>query len=303
MLRYIDIQVNGAYGVDFNDDQLTFEQFHFGVSKLVESGVETLFPTFITGDLDKMCHKIERMALWVEKNSFLKNRVQGLHIEGPFISPKSGFRGTHPEQAIRPATPKVADQLLDAGRGLVKLMTLAPEHDAGFKTTTRLREQGVIVFGGHSDASFETLSEAIDAGLVGFTHLGNGCAMEVQRHDNILHRILALRDRLHISIIADGIHVPWWLLRSWSQTIPSDHLIVTSDSMSAAGMPPGEYLIGNQPIVVDADRRTIHRDHQYLAGSASTMQDMDRLFNKWTDGEALQRERYFRSNAAKLFQL
>lgn len=302
-MRFVDIQVNGAFGVDFNDPSLTLEQLLFASEELQKSGVEVFFPTIITADLDKMCHQIDRIAQWVEKNSFLKKIVQGIHVEGPFISSKAGFRGTHPESDIKDATPEIASKLIQSGHGLIKLMTLAPEIDSGFNTTRWLREQGVIVFAGHTDADYSTLAGAIESGLQGFTHLGNGCAMEVNRHDNILHRVLAHRQRLFISIIADGIHIPWWLLRSWSETLSSDQLIVTSDSMSAAGMPPGEYLISNQHIVVDADRRTRHRDHQYLAGSASTMQDMVSHIHEWLEPTSNKVHSYFYKNAFELFQL
>ena len=85
-----------------------------------------------------------------------------------------------------------------------------------------------------------------------------------------MQRVLALREHLYITLIADGIHLPNWLLKSWLSIIGLDRSIVISDSMSAAGMPPGEFSIGGQRILVEPSRRTRHRDHGYLAGSAST---------------------------------
>jgi N-acetylglucosamine-6-phosphate deacetylase len=73
--------------------------------------------------------------------------------------------------------------------------------------------------------------------------------------------------------------------------------------MSAAGMPPGEYEIGGQPILVDENRRTIHRDHQYLAGSASLLQDMEKLAPQWVTDWPGSRESLFYSNAKNLFRL
>jgi N-acetylglucosamine-6-phosphate deacetylase len=297
---YFDIQVNGAFGVDFNDSSLTFDQFQMSLSQLRGSGVEKLLPTIITDDVDVMCARIRKLVDFKNANTDVLQMVAGIHLEGPFLSPIDGFRGTHPREYIAKANVEDMKRLLEAGQGLVRLVTLAPEHDYGFETLRYLVSQNVRVFAGHTDASHHCLSEAIDQGLAGFTHLGNGCPLEVHRHDNIIQRVLALSDRLYISLIGDGVHLPVWLLESWLKRLPTNKVILTSDSMSAAGMPPGEYLIGGQPILVDADRRTRHRDHKYLAGSASTLQDIDRVVSRMHCSHS-DKTLWFRDNATSLF--
>jgi N-acetylglucosamine-6-phosphate deacetylase len=276
-MSYVDLQVNGAYGVDFNDDELTFEAFVMSCQRLRNTGVVTMLPTIITDSLEAMCSRIAKIAAFLDEEPTLKSLVRGIHVEGPFLSNRPGFCGTHPPQHIRPAEITPLMRLLDAGQGLVRMVTLAPEQDSKCQTIERLRRENIIVFAGHTDASHVMLQRAIEAGLVGFTHLGNGCVQQVDRHDNIIQRVLALKDHLVITLIADGIHLPEWLLQSWLNIIGFERSIVISDAMSAAGMPPGEYKIGGQPIQVDASRRTTHRDHGYLAGSASTMFDMDQM--------------------------
>jgi N-acetylglucosamine-6-phosphate deacetylase len=298
-----DIQVNGAFGVDFNDDALTLDAFQFACSKLRATGIGLFFPTIITAPVESMGARIGKIVSFIEQDSTLDSLVAGLHIEGPFISRQSGYRGTHPEYAILDAQLDVAKRLLDFGRGRIRMLTLAPETDHQFKTTEYLTIQNVVVFGGHSDATFDCLSQAIEHGLKGFTHLGNGCALEVQRHENIISRVLALRKKLFVSLIADGIHLPYWLLRSFVEIIGAEKVIITSDSMSAAGMPPGEYLISGQPIVVDADRRTRHRDHNYLAGSASTLQEMRYRSDHWLPPNFAHVDLLFMRNATNLFNL
>ncbi len=245
--------------------------------------------------------RIGKIVSFIEQDSALVSLVAGLHIEGPFISRLSGYRGTHPEHAILDARLDVAKRLIEFGRGHVRMLTLAPETDHQFKTTEYLANQNVVVFGGHSDATFDCLNQSIEHGLRGFTHLGNGCALEVHRHENIISRVLALRKKLFVSLIADGIHLPYWLLRSFVEIIGSDNVIITSDSMSAAGMPPGEYQISGQPIIVDEDRRTRHRDHNYLAGSASTLQEMRHHSNRWLPPNFEYVDRLFKQNATALF--
>jgi len=283
-----DLQVNGAFGVDFNDDALTLDAFQFACAK-------------ITAPVETMGARIGKIVSFIEQDSALVSLVAGLHIEGPFISRLSGYRGTHPEHAILDARLDVAKRLIEFGRGHVRMLTLAPETDHQFKTTEYLANQNVVVFGGHSDATFDCLNQSIEHGLRGFTHLGNGCALEVHRHENIISRVLALRKKLFVSLIADGIHLPYWLLRSFVEIIGSDNVIITSDSMSAAGMPPGEYQISGQPIIVDEDRRTRHRDHNYLAGSASTLQEMRHHSNRWLPPNFEYVDRLFKQNATALF--
>jgi N-acetylglucosamine-6-phosphate deacetylase len=297
---YFDIQVNGAFGVDFNDSKLTYEKFQSAVDLLVTIRVIHFMPTIITDDIDAMCSRIHRIASFVQQSSTLTEVIAGIHVEGPFLSPANGFRGTHAAHAIRIANVSDMGRLLDAGEGLVRLVTLAPEQDPKLEVLKFLVSRGVKVFAGHTDASIACLTEAIDCGLTGFTHLGNGCPLEMHRHNNIIQRVLSLSDRLYISLIADGVHLPIWLLESWLKKLPRERVILTSDSMSAAGMPPGEYMIGGQPILVDQDRRTRHRDHQYLAGSASTMLDMDRIVSKLPFSESDKRA-WLSSNAEALF--
>ncbi len=279
-MKYMDLQVNGAFGIDFNDDDLTCDGFEFACSKLRESGVAGFLATIITESIETMCSRIQKIVRMIEAEPELGKIVRGIHVEGPFLSNRSGFYGTHPPQHILPANVSDAMRLLNAGNGWIRLVTLAPEHDPNCQVIQRLSEEGVRVFAGHTDASFKVLERAIDHGLVGFTHLGNGCVQQVDRHDNIMQRVLALRERLYITLIADGIHLPSWLLNSWIEIIGSQRCIIISDAMSAAGMPPGEYTIGHQSILVDPSRRTRHRDHGYLAGSASTMADMDMFITK-----------------------
>lgn len=296
---FFDIQVNGAFGVDFNDSELTLDQFQGALLRLREVGVTQFLPTIITDDMDVMCARISKIVGFRDASTQARQMVAGVHVEGPFLSPKDGFRGTHPRKHIIEAHVASMQRLLDAGQGMVRLVTLAPEHDAKLKTVQYLVSQNVRVFAGHTDASFDCLKQAIDQGLIGFTHLGNGCPTEMHRHDNIIHRVLSLRDQLYVSLIADGVHLPVWLLQSWLKILPPEKVILTSDSMSAAGMPPGEYCIGGQPILVDADRRTRHRDHQYLAGSASTLEDIEKVISKLQFGES-QKHGWLFENATKL---
>ncbi len=90
-MRSIDIQVNGAYGVDFNDDDLTKPAFLDACEKLASSGVELFFPTLITAPIDVLCQRIAKIAGWIQEESQEKIHVGGLHIEGPLFRPSQGI--------------------------------------------------------------------------------------------------------------------------------------------------------------------------------------------------------------------
>ncbi|MEZ6117368.1 MAG: hypothetical protein R3C28_12440 [Pirellulaceae bacterium] len=164
------------------------------------------------------------------------------------------------------------DRLLDAAQGMTRLVTLAPEQDPDFHVTACLARQGILVSAGHCNPSLDQLEGAMDAGLRLFTHLGNGCPLQLHRHDNIIQRVLACADRLHIGLIGDGVHVPLFALQNYLKTAGIERCFVVTDAISAAGLGPGTYQLANQTVVVDDDLATWSADRSHLTGSAVTMQ-------------------------------
>src|SRR4051794_31913413 len=212
---FFDLQVNGYAGVSFNSDELTAEAMHEACAALRGGGVAGILATVVTDDVGRMERRLRRIVELRERDPLMRDVVIGIHIEGPFISPVDGYRGAHPRDAVRPADPDAMLGLLDAAGGLTRLVTLAPENDPGLATTRMLSQKGIHVSAGHTNASLDQLREAIDAGLTLFTHLGNGCPMQVHRHDNIIQRALSLSDRLFCMFIADGAHVLFPALRNY----------------------------------------------------------------------------------------
>src|SRR5947207_1205253 len=154
---YFDLQVNGYGGVDFNQDDLTPDALHRACEKLSADGVDGILATIITENLNAMCRRIARLVELRERDDLAKKLIAGIHVEGPFLNETNGFRGAHAADAIILAEPSSAGALLDAGNGLIKLMTLAPERDPDFRVTKMLTKRGVIVSAGHSDASLDQL--------------------------------------------------------------------------------------------------------------------------------------------------
>jgi N-acetylglucosamine-6-phosphate deacetylase len=268
---FFDLQVNGYAGVDFNQDALGADALHLACERLAADGVGGFLATIITDDLDAMCRRLAALVSLREHDPVAERLIAGFHIEGPFINEADGYRGAHPRDGVRPASADAMSKLLDAGAGLTRIVTLAPERDQRFAVTRMLAARGIIVSAGHTDASVDELEGAVDAGLTMFTHVGNGCPMHMHRHDNIVQRALRLADRLWLCFIADGAHVPYVALGNYLR-LAGDRAIVVSDSIAPAGLGPGRYTLGRWDIVVGEDMVPRAPDRSHFVGSGVTMQ-------------------------------
>ena len=271
MSDFFDLQVNGYGGVDFNSDHLSADDLHRACLLLRADGVAAILATIVTEELGAMQHRIARLVELREKDEVVRAMIAGIHVEGPFLNETAGFRGAHPADAMRPANVDDAQKLLEAGQGLVKLVTLAPDRDANATTTRFLSERGVRVAAGHSDASLDELERAIDNGLTLYTHLGNGCPMQMHRHDNIIQRALSLSDRLWLCFIADGVHIPFFALRNYLRAADLERVVIVSDAVAPAGLGPGRYTFGRWTVDVGADLAVRAPDGSHLVGSAISM--------------------------------
>jgi N-acetylglucosamine-6-phosphate deacetylase len=268
---YFDLQVNGYGGVDFNQDEISGGALHRACERLEADGVSDILATIITEHVDTMANRLESLARLREADALARRIIAGFHIEGPFLNEMPGYRGAHPVDAIRPANLDIMKRLLDAAHGLTKLVTLAPERDSQFQVTRFLSDSGVKVSAGHCEASLDELHAAIDAGLTLFTHLGNGCPMQLPRHDNIVQRALSLSDQLWICFIADGAHVPFFALKNYLRAAGIERCIVVTDAIAPAGLGPGRYTLGRWTLDIGADMVARAPDGSHLIGAAITM--------------------------------
>jgi N-acetylglucosamine-6-phosphate deacetylase len=272
MAEYVDIQVNGHFGIDFNSDDLNAEQMHFVCQRMQELGVARFLPTIITDSIEAMCRRIDRLVRLRDEVAIFQQMFEGIHVEGPFISREKGYVGAHPVEHACDASLDKAKQIIEAGAGCVRLFTLAPECDSPNCEVTRwLVDQRIRVAAGHTDASLSQLQAAIQSGLTGFTHLGNGCPLQLHRHDNIVQRVFHLRNELWVSLIADGAHLPTWVLRNFVDILGLERTIVVTDAISAAGFGPGLYRLGQREVRIGQDGVPRSADNSHFIGSAATM--------------------------------
>lgn len=273
----LDLQLNGFGGVDFGADDLTAERVRAACVAVAARGGGQALATVITDSIPTLVRRVARLAAILEDDPVVRQTLVGIHIEGPFIRGDPGYVGAHPPAHARAATVEEARLLVAAGRGHVRMMTLAPERDHGYRTIGWVAERGILVAAGHCDPSAEQLRQACAAGLSCFTHLGNGCPHVLPRHDNVIHRAIAC-DRLRwITMIPDGVHVPRPALRTWLKAIGVERAIAVTDTTAAGGMGPGTFRLGSQTVIVDADGAAWSADRTHLVGSTAGMDDVRRV--------------------------
>lgn len=270
-MKPLDLQVNGYAGTDFNRDDLTAEALHHACHCLREDGCDAILATFITDDVATLERRMSTLVKLREKDPLAQEVIAGIHIEGPFINPEKGYVGAHPPQCVKPANLEDTKRLLDAAGGLTKIITLAPEHDENFHVTEFLSSNGITVSAGHCNPSLEQLRTATEHGLSMFTHVGNGCPMLMHRHDNIIHRALALRDRLWLCFIPDGVHIDFFALINYLRSAGLEKTIFVTDAISAARLGPGNYTLAGWDIKIGEDLVARSPDGSHFVGSTVTI--------------------------------
>lgn len=296
----IDVQINGYMGVDFSGPDLTVEGVRKATKALWKAGVTTFFPTIITSDFNRMKTNFAILAE-AQKDPEIGKSIPGFHLEGPYISPLPGFRGAHLEKYIKDPDWEEFQELQSAANNGIKLITVAPELDGAIPFIRNCVANGIIVALGHHNGSAEDIERAIDAGAKMATHLGNGCANEINRHHNPIWPQLA-DDRITPSLIADGFHLTKEEVRSFYKVKGPNKTILVSDALDLAGLPPGEYTRGERTLLLTPNVVKLPKEN-VLAGAASPISAcvgviMD--FTQCTLNDAIQMAS---TNPAKMFSL
>ncbi len=270
---WIDVQVNGFAGVDANDPSTPPDAYARMAAALRAHGVTRFLPTVITADLPQMAACLRAARHAVEAEPAVADGVPGLHLEGPFLSPEDGARGAHASAFVRAADTALFDDLQAAAGGRIRVLTLAPEVPGALELVDHATRHGVVVALGHTNADAATIAAAVDAGARLSTHLGNGTAALLPRHDNVIWTQLG-EPRLMASAIFDGHHLPPAVMRVFVAVKGPERLVLTSDAVALAGMAPGVYRqpVGGE-VELQPDGRLTLRGTPYLAGSASSLAD------------------------------
>jgi N-acetylglucosamine-6-phosphate deacetylase len=270
---FIDLQVNGFAGVDFNSPSASREAIAGAIRTMFSTGVTRFFPTVITGAPDTMLGALRNLADAREALEF-GSAMEAFHVEGPHISPEDGPRGAHPKEWVRPPDIEEFRRMQDAAQGHIRLVTIAPDWPETPRFIEQLSRQGVVAGIGHTQATPQQIRDAVSAGARMSTHLGNGGTSSLPRRDNYLFAQLA-EDRLAASFIVDGHHLSESFLKIALRAKGIERSVLVTDAVAPAMSAPGPYTIGGVAVQLHEDGHVTLRgddvDTGRLAGSALRM--------------------------------
>jgi N-acetylglucosamine-6-phosphate deacetylase len=266
---FIDLQVNGFAGVDYNHPSTPHDAIARSLRAQFACGVTRLYPTVITGPPDDMVQCLRNLA--AARESLPEGvAMDGFHVEGPHISPEDGPRGAHPRQSVRPPSLDEFHRWQDAARGQIRIVTLSPEWPEAVRYIERITREGVVASIGHTRADAPQIADAVSAGATLSTHLGNGAHPILRRHPNYIWEQLA-EDRLMAGFIVDGVHLDRAFLKTAIRAKTVGRSVLVTDASTPAGATPGRYNLGDQPVDLTEDGRVVLAGTDRLAGSALHM--------------------------------
>lgn len=267
---FVDLQVNGYFGVDLVSPGLTPDDVHRMTAELLSRGTIGYCATLITADVEIYRRNLALVAKTMEESG-ARGRLLGIHMEGPYLSTKEGARGAHDARLMRLPDPDEFDRFQEWAQGRIEILTLAPELPGAIRLIEHIAARyRTKVSVGHHLAPREVLHQAADAGATLITHLGNGCPNMLPRHESIIIYQM-VEDRLHAGLIGDGHHLPDDFIRVALRCKGLDKVFIVSDCAPIAGFPPGEYeTLGNRVQLTSAGRIQ-HVSAMHLVGSGNNM--------------------------------
>jgi N-acetylglucosamine-6-phosphate deacetylase len=237
---FVDIHVHGGGGTSFTEgtsaDARNVAEFHR------RHGSTTLLASLVTAPLAELQARAALLAALADEGI-----IAGLHLEGPFLSPAR--RGAQDPGHMLAPDVSVFERLRTAARGQLRVLTVAPELPGAIRMVQAAVRAGVTVAIGHTDATAEETSAAIDAGATHATHLFNGMRPLHHREPGAAGALLD-RGEVTCEVIADGVHLHDITIRLAARAAGPGRLVLITDAMAAAGMPDGSYRLGSMRVDV-----------------------------------------------------
>lgn len=236
---FVDIHGHGGANAAFDDG---VDAIRVARAMHRTHGTTRAVISLVTATLDRLAERAGMVADLMQTD----HDLLGSHLEGPFLDP--GHKGAHDPQLLRVPEPADVRRLLDAGRGTVRQVTLAPELDGGIEAVRLVVAAGAAAAIGHTDADEDTLRAAFDAGATILTHAFN--AMRPVHHRSPGPVLTAAHDeRVTLEAIADNIHLHPQVIKLVFDEAPGRVALVT-DAMAAAGSADGDYMLGSLQVTV-----------------------------------------------------
>ncbi|MBP1744655.1 MAG: N-acetylglucosamine-6-phosphate deacetylase [Firmicutes bacterium] len=255
---FIDVHIHGAGGKDTMDGGIS--DLRTISEALAENGVTAFLPTTMTMEREKIYKALDAVRS-ARSESFSGAKILGVHLEGPFISRKR--KGAHDENHIVKPDFQFIENYID----IIKIITIAPEEDPGFRFIKEAASRGIVLSMGHTNSDYETAMEAVRNGISSATHMFN--AMPALHHRAPGAAGAVLYSDLSFELIADTLHVHPALFQILLNAKGRGKMILITDAMRACGMRNGCWDLGGREVTVDNDSARIADGT--LAGSILTL--------------------------------
>ena len=263
---FIDVHTHGAYGFDTNDGEP--EGLRDWMRRIPEEGVTGILPTTVTQMPDVLSKAVANVARVVEEG-YEGAEILGIHFEGPYLDME--YKGAQPPEAIAEPSVEQFQMYQEAAHGLIRYITMAPEHDPDFALTRYCSSHGVVVSMGHSSATFEQALMGIANGAMSMTHVYNGMTAYHHRKPGLVGTAFRGRD-IYGKITCEGCHSHLAALNNYYTAKGRDYAIMISDSLRAKHCPPGgDYELGGHPIEIGEDGLARLKGTDTIAGSTLYM--------------------------------
>lgn len=263
----IDLHIHGAGGADTMD--ATPEAIQTIAARLPQEGTTSFLATTMTQEIEHIERALVNVADYRKRvNGPGEAEVLGVHLEGPFLSPKRA--GAQPVDKMLNPDIALFERWQRSAAGSIRLVTVAPELPGGMEFVAHLAQCGVVASVGHSDATYAEVTEGVRRGLKHVTHLFNGMRGLHHREPGVAGAAL-LHPELLTELIADGIHVHPEMIKLVYQQKGRNRLTLITDAMRAKCLGEGTYELGGQEVTVQ-DGRALLSDGT-LAGSIVKMKD------------------------------
>ncbi|MDR4888276.1 N-acetylglucosamine-6-phosphate deacetylase [Fredinandcohnia sp. QZ13] len=272
----IDLHIHGAGGADVMDaSPAALETM---TNMLPKEGTTSFLATTMTKTKEDIENAIGTIADFITKQHPGNAEILGAHLEGPFLSPKRAG-AQHPDNIINPDV-ELFKKWQSLSGDNIRLVTLAPEEPGGLELTAHLKNTGVVASIGHSDAVYDEVEAAIEAGVTHATHLFNGMRGIHHREPGVAGAVL-LHDEVKCEMIVDGIHIAPKMVKFAYKNKGSEGSILVTDAMRAKCLGAGTYDLGGQEVIVNEERAVL-KDGT-LAGSILKLNDAVRNMMKFAD--------------------
>lgn len=289
---FIDVHVHGGYGADWMDASTesidTITRFHGG------HGTTSIVATTLTGPKEQLESVLDVVHKY-QSNEMPYAQVVGVHLEGPFINVK--WKGAQNPAYIVPPQKAWLEEWTAKYPGLIRQLSLAPETEGALELISWLRANGINAAAAHTDATYDQVIAAAEAGLNQAVHTYNAMTGLHHRNPGTVGAVLT-DERIHAEIIADGHHVHPACIRLLTKVKTNDNLIMITDAMSAAGLEDGEYDLGGLAVNVRNGVATL-KEGNSLAGSTLTMIGALRFVVEKVGVTVEQASRYMSGNPAR----